>query len=253
MSVDTFVSQFGQDAFFFFNYFRCMDGPGTYLDLGAFDPRVISNTWFLDKCLGWRGICVEGDRVQAVPFRTNRSCHVVDKVLSMKAGTLNYVAAKYGSHVAAGGELGSEAAQSTTLARVLNETTWGRAPRVRIDFMSLDVEFHELEVLVGIPWDRIDLRFATIENNLHSLDTWEFLMRLGFIHVASIGQDEMFMRENGASAALWLPANIDALRIKESTYRRDAYRAATYQHEPLYAKGWSFLLQYAAENGELPT
>jgi len=32
---------------------------GTYLDIGSNHPLQRSNTYFFDKCLGWRGVCVE--------------------------------------------------------------------------------------------------------------------------------------------------------------------------------------------------
>lgn len=250
--VDTFISQFGQDAFMFFNFFRCMDGPGTYLDLGAFHPRSISNTWFLDKCLGWRGMCIEGNPEQAAPFRTERSCHVIDKVVSTHTGSTQFIRGATGGHVVFGDSSGGDVLKSTTLADALDETTWGRESRVLIDFLSLDVEFHELDVLVALPWERLDIRFAAIENNKNTLDNWEYLMRFGFVKVASIAVDDIFMRSVGARS-LWLPQNIDNMRIKESSYRRDFHKTPTYLNSALYSMGWNAFLKYVDEHGTLPS
>ena len=251
--VDTFTSQIGQDAFMYENFFRCMDGPGTYLDIGAFDPRLISNTWFLDKCLGWRGICAEGNPAQAQAFRTTRSCHLIDKVVSMRTGEITFQKdGSSGTVIEAGGK-GGEVLKTITLGDAIAETGW-LAPGetgLRIDFLSLDVEYHELEVLLAIPWDRVDIRFAAIENNKNFLDNFEFLMRFGFVKIATISIDEIFMRVEGAKA-LWLPGDMNKRRMFDSKYRRDNFFAPVYLHSTLYDKGWDYLIAYAKEHFQLP-
>ena len=83
---ERFLSQYKQDAFFFNNFARCKEEPGLYLDLGAYRPVRWSDTWLLDKCLGWRGACVEADAEQAAPFRTERGCTVVVKAVALSSG-----------------------------------------------------------------------------------------------------------------------------------------------------------------------
>ena len=253
--VDAFTSQFGQDAFLFYNYFRCLDGPGTYLDIGAFHPRTISNTWFLDKCLGWRGICAEGNAEQAAVFRTTRSCHVIDKVVSFESATTSFLRSSSGGHIVTEGSASAGTLSPTiTIEDALAETDWARlavGETTRIDFLSLDVEEHELEVLLAVPWDRVDVRFAAVENNRNFLDVWEFLMRIGFVKVATISVDEIFMRLERA-APLWLPSGNSKQTASDNTYRRDSYKAPCYLHEPLYSKGWDYVLAYVRKHHALP-
>ena len=62
-------SQFGQDLFTFFNYFKYwpMNGKkGFYVDSGANGAVMFSNTYFYDKCLGWTGLCVEPMPVNSI-------------------------------------------------------------------------------------------------------------------------------------------------------------------------------------------
>lgn len=232
-----------------------MDGPGTYLDIGAGDPKGISNTWFLDKCLGWKGICADGNKLNAEKLTSGRSCHVIDKVISNKAGNVKFsnpggfagtVSEVPDTNVEAltRTETGTDM-QTITLASALDEVNWGRvAPgqRTIIDFLSLDVEYHELEVLTAVPWERVDIRFASIENNNNFLDNWEYLMRHGFFKAATLSLDDIFMRVEGANA-LWLPGNIDQVRIRDSAARRDGNGALLYLHKSLYTQGWEAYLR----------
>lgn len=54
-----FPSQIGQDCF----VVAALGGKrhGTFLDLGAHFAKATSNTWYLEKKLGWRGLAVDCD------------------------------------------------------------------------------------------------------------------------------------------------------------------------------------------------
>jgi hypothetical protein len=48
-----------QDTFIWHNHLQRLGNNGTYVDVGAYHPYQLSNTAFLDICLGWRGLCIE--------------------------------------------------------------------------------------------------------------------------------------------------------------------------------------------------
>lgn len=67
------VAQFSQDRHLWTNLFRLMKGtPGRFIDSGAAFPRTDSNTYMLDVCQGWTGVCVEGDPAKADLWRRVR-------------------------------------------------------------------------------------------------------------------------------------------------------------------------------------
>jgi len=70
------ISQAQQDWFLYHNYFRTMTQPGAYLDLGSNDARELSNTFFFDKCLGWKGVCVEPNPMYEAGYK-DRSCRLL--------------------------------------------------------------------------------------------------------------------------------------------------------------------------------
>ena len=54
-----FMSSGQQDYFVWLNHGRFMDKPGVFVDLAANDPVARSNTFVLEHCMGWRGLCIE--------------------------------------------------------------------------------------------------------------------------------------------------------------------------------------------------
>jgi hypothetical protein len=53
-----FHSQIGQDRFLLEHFFRGRRG-GVFVDIGAYDREMFSNTLFFERSMGWRGLCVE--------------------------------------------------------------------------------------------------------------------------------------------------------------------------------------------------
>eukprot|EP01012_Entosiphon_sulcatum_P045221 TRINITY_DN6024_c0_g1_i1.p2 TRINITY_DN6024_c0_g1~~TRINITY_DN6024_c0_g1_i1.p2 ORF type:complete len:376 (+),score=68.84 TRINITY_DN6024_c0_g1_i1:25-1128(+) len=144
VNTNSFSSQYAQDWFIVMNYFHHLP-KGFYLDVGANQPRELSNTWFLDVCLGWDGICVEASPVLAADLRKKRSCTVVNHCVDSQRRTV--------ALQAAGTEIGNvvPVEKKNAKAQVIECTTFKDIIRdhniKHIDFMSLDVENYEPNVL----------------------------------------------------------------------------------------------------------
>ena len=146
----TFQSQYGQDWFVLMNFFwrggptRARDP--VYLDLGANHYKILSNTWFMDQCLGWAGVCVEPNPILATKLQRLRGCRVYKGCVSATARNLTFhippgwpdVAALVTANASVVGRLRA-AVPCLPVAALL--AAHGHA---RADFMSLDVEGHEV-------------------------------------------------------------------------------------------------------------
>lgn len=197
--------------------------PGTYIDVGAFDPVLNSVTkHFYD--LGWRGINVEPS---AEPFERLRSARDRDVNLnvglSSQPGTLTlyqsppesgwstFEAAQAASHREEGLALLERAVPVRTLRDVCAEFVDGT-----IDFVSVDVEGHEREVLEGGDWDRWRPRVVLVEatrpgTSIPSHDNWEpILLKANYLFVAFDGLNRYYVRCEDAHLApgLEAPANV---------------------------------------------
>ena len=182
-------SQFGQDLFLFRNFFRCLPGPGAYVDVGTHHPKTLSNTYFFDVCLGWKeGVCVEASAYYADLIRGSRNCKVMQTAVGTKEGFLQLKNAGARSEVVrseapeSGGD--TQWVRSSTLSTIFREANLTIGDGVTgecviIDFLSIDVEGNELEALLGLPWDSIWARIIMVENVKASQDVFEFLVDKG--------------------------------------------------------------------------
>ena len=66
-----------------------------------------------------------------------------------------------------------------------------------VDFLSLDTEGGELEVLETLPWDKVDIRAISVETQHQATHTRDRLLALlqvvGFTHLGSLARDDVFV------------------------------------------------------------
>lgn len=164
-------SQFHQDFYVYKNHFAKLNRPGVYLDIATNDPVSISNTYFMDRCLRWKGVCVEANPDYHEKIYRMRSCELLPTCVGRNDG--EHV--EFGLRGGDGGVLGDSYKHTEKLIRAKIEvstlkrrcTTMGkilyRLNVDTVDYMSLDVEGHELKVLQGFDWSRTKVHVMTIE------------------------------------------------------------------------------------------
>lgn len=162
-------SQLGQDLWVLDTLGTAVEG--FFLDLGAHDGELLSNTRLLEK-KGWQGICVE-------PFPTNfasRKCKIERSALAPHVGKAKFVKCSGWRSAISGFPRASGASsmkddrdrrhchdvevQTKPLAKILRDNM---APRI-IDYASLDIEGAELDVLKSFPFDAHCVRLWTVEH-----------------------------------------------------------------------------------------
>ena len=68
-----YYSQYGQDKFIHETFFS-NKRDGTFVEIGASDGFFISNTYFFEKNLNWKGICIEPNPKLFSSLKKNRNC-----------------------------------------------------------------------------------------------------------------------------------------------------------------------------------
>jgi hypothetical protein len=233
-----------------------MDRPGLYLDLGAYQPVRWSNTWLLDKCLGWQGACVEADPEQAAPFRTQRSCTVVPKAVALASGKGSLIGGDWGGVAAPGysGEGAMKAIEFATMQEILQEAGLlgeeGEAP-LTVDFVTLDVETNEVSALLGFPWDRLRARFIVVENMRGDRDVEELLALQGYAKLGSLEFDDFYALAEGPR--LWWPQGRGSSQGGPTARLKRERGFPQYAIPSLYEEGsWEALIQYTQQHAAMP-
>jgi FkbM family methyltransferase len=165
-------SQLGQDIFVLdFTDFKV---GGTFLEIGATDGVALSNTYILEKCFGWTGFLCEparGWREQLIKNRT--STLVFDAIWNVSGATLDFkeTLQKEFSTI-------SHFSDLDTLSRFRSDgshypvNTLSLADLVishgipnDLDYLSLDTEGSEFDIIENIDFELFHPKVITIEHN----------------------------------------------------------------------------------------
>ena len=156
-----FRSQAGQDLYVYERFFRHRPGPGVYLEFGARDGVVHSNSYAFEQ-RGWRGFCVEPTDEFHRLVRNRPGCWNYHGAVAARAGARRFVFSKKGGFSGFADDMDPARLEAMRRrGKVARETSVAcytvaglmRERRVeRLDYVSVDVEGAELEVLRSVDW-----------------------------------------------------------------------------------------------------
>jgi len=201
-------SQCGQDEYIDIAYQGRRNG--VFFEAGAGDGDALSNTWFFEKHRGWTGVCVEPNIESLAMLRANRSCHIFgDAIGADRRDDVGFWEVTGGTRLCSaldeacdhnrldsfikqyGGQKSLVPVRVFTTQQVLD-----KFGIVRIDYMSLDTDGNELDVLRGIDWSRTFVGMLTIENIGNDRGIREFMADRGYNHVSHLMWDDVFAHES---------------------------------------------------------
>jgi FkbM family methyltransferase len=147
---------------------------GYFVEVGAADGVKLSNTYYLETVAGWTGLLAEPNPRFAEPLK-RRSCQVSNLCVSSRTGQrLPFMAVGKGELSRLAGINPGDGHEQRRLADfqevevetiTLNDLLVRHdAPR-RIDYLSVDTEGAELDILRAFDFDRWDVRAITVEHN----------------------------------------------------------------------------------------
>lgn len=214
-----YYSQCGEDKFLNENFFK-NKREGVYIELGALDGVLYSNTKFFEDELSWNGILIEpnpdkfpllsANRANNFLFNNLVSCHT--KQLSFRYFT-DAMAAVSGVedtlskwHIDTFFENNNDwhknQPQRTKLLTPISLTEIVKKTQVtHIDFFSLDVEGHEYEVLkswdFSVPIDLILIE-VLITNEEKNASCRELLINNGYKFIIAFEHNEIYILKSSA-------------------------------------------------------
>jgi FkbM family methyltransferase len=199
-----YFAQFGEDRILdaIFRHRR----EGNCVEVGANDGITDSMTYHFEL-MGWRCLLVEPIPDLAKKIMENRNCTVINCAASSTEGTASFFVAEEALGMSgldltrdqrkqisrAGGILKEIKVRKKPLDAILEESNFGR-----IDFISIDVEGHELEVLKGFSLERYPPRILLIEDNSNQTDpsVQDYLKSKGYEIFKRTGVNDWYALEN---------------------------------------------------------
>ena len=202
-SHNQYFSQSGQDKIVnevFFKNSTC----GFFLEIGAYDGITGSNCLFFEKFMNWDGIAVEASEMQFLKLEKNRNCDTVKAVISSRVEDVEFVEITQGLTQMSGinseiysaslafiekderTQINKQKVITSTIDNILQK-------RTIIDFMSIDIEGHEMKVLNSIDFEKYEFRVICVENNTPEKQSFnEFFLERGFYFFDRVGVDEIY-------------------------------------------------------------
>lgn len=210
-----YYSQFKQDKYVNETFFKNKKN-GIFVDIGAYDGITINNSLYFEKNLGWSGICIEPIPEVFEKLSKTRKCLCYNNCISNTNETVSFLVThgtveniemlsgiidKYDpQHI---GRINSELRQCEGFTEVLKiqairlNDLLDEQGLYHIDFLSLDTEGGELQILKSIDYDRFDIDVITVENNYSSIEFRQFLRSKGYRFVTALGCDEIYKKNQG--------------------------------------------------------
>ena len=166
---------------------------GFFVEFGATDGVLLSNTYLLETEFAWTGLCAEPNPKMFAQLRHNRRCVVSDACIAGASGQeVEFIfAGAFGGmakHSSADmhGERRAAYAAAGHVGRVttvsLDDFLRSHRAPYDIDYLSIDTEGSEFEILAAFPFDRWNIRLITVEHN-HTpqrQSIFDLLSRLGY-------------------------------------------------------------------------
>jgi len=201
-----YTSQAGQD--FVIDQIMKQKRGGTFLDIGGYDGVTGSNTFFLETNRGWTGALVEPVRAQLVKAAAFRTCPCIGVAIAATEGEADFIEISEGFTQMSG--------LSDTYDQKLLKTVRGNKHHVENvvkiqtktishiieyseipdpDFISLDIEGGELEVLKSFPFKDHDVKAWAIENNTGTKEIRDIMTQNGYDLIEFCGPDELYFKQ----------------------------------------------------------
>jgi FkbM family methyltransferase len=157
---------------------------GYFVEVGANEPHARSQTWHLEQA-GWTGVLIEPQPALAGLLRANRTA----KVFAVACSSPNNAGRTLPLHVAGPlsgldrERLAPGAAPQAVIevpVKTLDSVLEQAGTQPRFDFLSIDVEGHEIEVLRGFSIARWRPQLILLEDHVADLSKHRYLKSAGY-------------------------------------------------------------------------
>ena len=207
MKKNTYCSQFGQDKYVHKHFFKNTQN-GVFVDIGAQNGIKFSNSYFFEKNLGWTGICVEPIPNIFQALQKNRNCICLNCCITDFEGKATFIKITNSSMLSGLEEkfdprhLNHFHISPNQMEKIIVDcftphTIFSQYGIDHIDFLSIDTEGGEFDIIKAIDFSKIHVEVITIEVNYkNDHRIYNYLTSYGYQYITRLGADEVYKRIN---------------------------------------------------------
>lgn len=215
-------SQVQQDLVLDQQIFKGKTG-GVFVEVGALDGFGASNTWFFEMERNWTGLLIEPNPIEFEkrnqhprPNSIFENCAIsdvesdinflsIDGPCNVLSGIMEFYNPQHLERIERELSMYSSYPEGheyysnkelIPMKAVRLESLFDRHEMKQIDFISIDVEGAELQVLSSINFDKVDIKVFLIENNYGLQKETDFLISKGYRLLGNIQWDSVFVKND---------------------------------------------------------
>lgn len=208
-----FYSQYNQDEYIYKKFFKNKKNKGFFLEIGADDGIRFSNCKFFEETLKWDGIAIEAREQAYNKLIKNRKCNCIHAVLSDIEENTTFLDIKgYGlglsglidkydkRHVMRiNNEIKNINNEGHDIINVKTEKLNNILDKynvTNIDFLSIDTEGSEIDILKTLDFNKYNINVITIEDNYNDSKLMDFFIKNNYSLIQQIKCDKIFKKNN---------------------------------------------------------
>ena len=178
---------------------------GYFVEVGSTDGTNLSNTYLLERGYDWDGICIDADPTCWESLQENRDCATSNACISSVSGEeVSFLVQSCYSGIETHSEKKDYPNEDgvvdyketiTLTTKTLDEVLREKQAPTFIEYVSIDTEGSELEVLKGIDFESFIIGAFTIEHNNNQIQKEEikkFLEEKGYERFSEVGWEDWY-------------------------------------------------------------
>lgn len=202
-----YFSQYKQDEFLNENFFKNKRN-GVFVDIGAYDGINGSNSYFFEKYLDWKGLCIEPIPSVFDKLIKNRNCYcekvaawkendvkkfkIIQGYSEMLSGLIDCYEEEHKKRIDSEIQIFNQESIEIEIQCVDINFLLSKYNLYNIDFLSIDIEGGEIEILKKIDFSKFKVKYISVENNYNNYQIKEILEKANFTFVNRLAIDDIY-------------------------------------------------------------
>lgn len=202
-----YFSQYEQDKFLNENFFKNKKN-GAFVDIGAHDGITGSNSYFFEKYLEWKGLCVEPIPSVFDKLIKNRNCFceqvaawkendikkfkIIEGYSEMLSGLVDSYEDEHKKRIDSEVKHFNQKSIEIEVQCVDINLLLLKYNLYNIDFLSIDTEGSEIEILKKIDFSKFKIDYISVENNYNNSEIRDILKKSNFTLINRLNIDDVY-------------------------------------------------------------